>query len=85
MHHWMWWRMWLNYLTLMPAQMTQMTKLMMNKLKHKQTHKLNEYPSCPYTSGRIEAMASDCPIGVDVVVVIMLRMCFWHRFVFFLA
>ena len=65
----------------MPAQMTQTMKLMMNK--HKQTPKLKEYPSYPHTSGRMGAMAIDCPIGVGVFVVVVACMCFWHRCVFF--
>ena len=28
-------------------------------------------------------MAIDCPIGVDVFVVVVVCMCFWHRCVFF--
>ena len=51
-------------------QMTQTMKVMIKKHL-----KLNEYPSYPHTSGRMEAMAIDSPIDVGGSVVVVVVAC----------
>ena len=68
---WMWWRMWQIYATTMTQMMMKVTTttLMMKT----PLHKLKEYSSYPHTSGRMGAMARDCPIGVEVFLLLLLH------------
>ena len=76
---WMWWRTWQTYATTMTQMMTTVT---MTTLIRKKYLKLKQYPSDPHTSERMGAMARDCPIGVEigiVVVVVVVCMSFPQR------
>ena len=67
---WMWWRMWQTYTTTMTQTMPKVT---MTTLMMKTPLPNNKkYLTYPHTSGRMGAMARDCPIGVEVLLLLLL-------------
>ena len=67
----MWWRMQQTYATTMTQTMTKATTTTWI-MKTPLPIKLKEYPSYPHTSGRMGATARDCPIGVEVFLLLLL-------------